>query len=80
MEFWGHWKKTNFLVELPDLTAVTLKDVYSTFVKSGEVICINFWWAYESVCDDLNLIHYMIKHSRNFVDPDTITNTNTIKK
>ena len=49
---------------------------------SGSIFCSDGWKAYNKLIDHLDMediLHYLVNHSENYVDPSTVAHTQTIE-
>lgn len=70
--------KRCFFVFVPDRTEVTLTRVIRERIRPGSIIISDMWAAYRNL-SLLGYGHMTVNHSRNFVDPATGANTQTIE-
>lgn len=68
-----------FLVQVPDRTADTLQRFIESHVYEGSIIYSDLWKGYLGLSERMNVQHYTVNHSENFVDSDTGAHTNTIE-
>ena len=57
----------------------TLLDVIERNVLPGSIIHTDMWKGYNLISSKLDIIHKTVNHSKNFVNPETGTHTNTIE-
>ncbi|KAF0737861.1 putative transposase-like protein HI 1328.1 [Aphis craccivora] len=69
--------KETFLVPVPDRSARTLLPIIIEHVAAGTTIITDEWRSYQRL--DQTFHHMTVNHSINFVDPNTLTHTNTIE-
>lgn len=65
-----------FLVPVPNRSAETLRMVIASHVRPGSIVNTDLWRGYRNL-EDLNLTHVTVNHSQSFVDPVTLSCTNT---
>src|SRR5271154_463914 len=68
-----------FLVAVPDRSQATLEDVISRHVYPGSIVLTDLWRGYSGLSENFDYEHRTVNHSVNFIDPDTLTHTNTIE-
>ena len=68
-----------FLVAVPDRSQSTLENIISRHVYPGSIILTDLWRGYFRLADNFDYTHHTVNHSVNFVDPITLTHTNTIE-
>lgn len=68
-----------FLVPVPDRRADTLISIISERVLPGSIIFTDMWRAYNCIEERLQMLHYTVNHSVEFVDSSTGVHTNTIE-
>lgn len=68
-----------FLVAVPDRSQRTLEDIISRHVHPGSIILTDLWRGYSGLAENFDYTHRTVNHSVNFVDPITLTHTNTIE-
>jgi len=59
--------------------AHTLLEVISHHVADGSIVHTDMWGGYSRLEEALNVQHFTVNHSREFVNPDDGTHTNTIE-
>ena len=68
-----------FLVAVPDREAKTLFKVMQKYIRRNSKVTVDGWRGYRPIdFAKMNWDYQMVKHSENFVDPQTGFNTNTI--
>jgi transposase len=70
-------KKVYFEI-VPDRTGATLLAIICERTHPGSIIYSDCWASYNKITE-LNRGHQTVNHSRNFVEPETFTCTNTIE-
>ena len=63
---------------VPDRKAETLLAIIHQHVLPNSIVYSDKWSAYNNICK-LGMEHQTVNHSYNYVDPDTLTCTNTIE-
>jgi len=71
--------KECFMVLVPDRTAATLMPLVEQYIRPGSTIISDQWRAYLGI-QAAGFPHETVIHSRNFVDPDTLAHTKTVKR
>ncbi|KCZ81182.1 hypothetical protein H312_01392, partial [Anncaliia algerae PRA339] len=72
-------EKKCFLVEVPDRSAETIEKIISLYVLPGSIVYTDCFKSYIPACKNLNLTHFTVNHSKEFVNSDTVVCTNTIE-
>ena len=72
-------EKKLFCVEVENRNSDTLTNILSTYVLPGSIFFTDCWAAYNSACENVEMEHFTVNHSENFVNPLDGTHTNTIK-
>jgi transposase-like protein len=68
-----------FLVEVPDRSEDTLLHFIEQHIHPGSIIYSDLCRGYTNIGSRLNMRHYTVNHSENFVAPITGVHTNTIE-
>ncbi|KCZ77854.1 hypothetical protein H311_01130 [Anncaliia algerae PRA109] len=58
--------KKCFMVEVPDRTTETIRNILSLYVLPGSMVYTDCFKAYLPACRDLNLKHQTVNHSIEF--------------
>ena len=67
------------MVFVPDRTTATLMPLINQYIRPGSTIISDQWRAYRGI-QVAGFSHQTVNHSRNFVDPDTLANTQTVER
>ena len=82
--FGGICRETDkaFALVVPDRTAPTLNDEIKKHIADGSIIHSDTWASYQQIenIPDKNFTHLSVKHSQNFVDPETGSNTQHVER
>jgi len=65
-----------YLVPVPDRTADTLEAIIRAWILPGTTVISDNWASYRNL-ESQGFTHLTVKHSNQFVDPDTGGHTNT---
>ena len=68
-----------FAVEVDSRDRETIKKIFQKHVLPGSIVLTDRCKTYGKVCDELQLAHYTVNHSKKYKDPLTGTHTNTIE-
>jgi len=68
-----------FIVLVKDHTSITLVDIIKHRIASGSVIHSDCWRAYDTL-RNYDYTHYVVNHTKNFVDPQTGVHTQNIER
>ncbi|KCZ77661.1 hypothetical protein H311_01326 [Anncaliia algerae PRA109] len=72
-------EKKCFLVEVPDRSAETIEKIISLYVLPGSIVYTDCFKSYIPACKNLNLPHFTVNHSKEFVNSDAGVCKNTIE-
>jgi hypothetical protein len=72
-------KRKVFLVSVPDKSQNTLENIITCHVYPGSIILTDLWRGYSGLAEHFDYTHRTVNHSVNFVDPATLTHTNSIE-
>jgi transposase-like protein len=68
-----------FLVQVDDRSENSLLTKIEKHILPGSIIYSDLWKSYYGIEEKLNLRHFKVNHSINFVDPESGVHTNTIE-
>ncbi len=72
-------EKRSFVIPVDNRNESTMRNIIENYVYPGSTIYTDCWKAYNNPCDDLNIPHYTVNHSKYFKDPITGVHTNTVE-
>ena len=82
--FGGICRETHqaFAIVVPDRTAKTLNDEIANHIKPGSIIHSDTWKSYEQIekIPNRNYTHFNVNHSKNFVNPETGSHTQSVER
>ena len=68
-----------FLVDVPNRKEETLLNLIQKYVLPGSIIVSDMWRGYYNLEHKLNMLHFTVNHSKEFVNSETGAHTNTIE-
>lgn len=82
--FGGICRETHqvFALVVPNRTSETLTNEIAKHILAGSIIHSDTWKSYEQIekIQDMNYTHFNVNHSKNFVDPETGSHTQTVER
>lgn len=76
-----HHTKEAFAIVFPDRTAPTLTQEIADHISTGSIIHSDSWASYQQIeaIPNKNFVHYSVNHSKNSVDLETGSHSQSIK-